>query len=114
MEWHEKTVKKQTAAMLRSKMVDFKQFAITLLCVGSFFYIGTILPTGDKAMIDTYVYFGSDNYVPGHIHSIFLIIQKNIRRSWPKWMTRTLYNNRSKPDSLKESGFFYFPIVVAH
>lgn len=50
---------KQTVALLRSKMVDFKQFAITLLCVGSFFYLGTILPSGDKAMIGTYVYMGA-------------------------------------------------------
>jgi YrhC-like protein len=54
-----KNRKKQTVALLRSKMVDFKQFAITLLCVGSFFYLGTILPTGDKSMIDTYVYMGA-------------------------------------------------------
>ncbi|CAH0138931.1 hypothetical protein SRABI96_00429 [Peribacillus sp. Bi96] len=54
-----KNGKKQSAAMLRSKMVDFKQFAITLLCVGTFFYLGTILPSGDKAMMDTYVYMGA-------------------------------------------------------
>ncbi|SIQ24442.1 YrhC-like protein [Peribacillus simplex] len=54
-----KNRKKQTVALLRSKMVDFKQFAITLLCVGSFFYLGTILPSGDKAMIGTYVYMGA-------------------------------------------------------
>ncbi|MEY8191211.1 YrhC family protein [Peribacillus simplex] len=54
-----KNRKKQTVALLRSKMVDFKQFAITLLCVGSFFYLGTILPSGDKAMIDTYVFMGA-------------------------------------------------------
>ncbi|MBR8645241.1 hypothetical protein KEH51_16735 [[Brevibacterium] frigoritolerans] len=107
-----KNRKKQTAAMLRSKMVDFKQFAITLLCVGSFFYIGTILPTGDKAMIDTYVYMGATIMFLG-ISIVFFHYQRNIRRSWPKWMTRTLYNNRSKPDSFKESGF-YFSSVVAH
>ncbi|MFF2456694.1 YrhC family protein [Peribacillus simplex] len=54
-----KNRKKQTVALLRSKMVDFKQFAITLLSVGSFFYLGTILPSGDKAMIGTYVYMGA-------------------------------------------------------
>ncbi|MGE7905394.1 YrhC family protein [Peribacillus sp. NPDC094092] len=54
-----KNRKKQTVALLRSKMVDFKQFAITLLCVGSFFYLGTILPSGDKALIGTYVYMGA-------------------------------------------------------
>ncbi|PEZ83358.1 YrhC family protein [Bacillus sp. AFS017274] len=54
-----KNRKKQTVALLRSKMVDFKYFAITLLCVGSFFYLGTILPSGYKAMIDTYVYIGA-------------------------------------------------------
>ncbi|KWW14011.1 MULTISPECIES: YrhC family protein [Bacillaceae] len=49
----------QTAAMLNSKMADFKQFGITLLCVGSFFYLGTILPSGGKTMIDTYAYMGA-------------------------------------------------------
>ncbi|MGE7759166.1 YrhC family protein [Peribacillus sp. NPDC097895] len=54
-----KNGKKQSAAMLRSKMVDYKQFAITLLCVGTFFYLGTILPSGAKALMDTYVYMGA-------------------------------------------------------
>ncbi|WP_285765425.1 YrhC family protein [Peribacillus sp. SI8-4] len=49
----------QTAAMLRSKMADFKQFGITLLCVGSFFYLGTILPSGGKTLMDTYAYMGA-------------------------------------------------------
>ncbi|AOH55798.1 YrhC family protein [Peribacillus muralis] len=49
----------QTAAILRSKMADFKQFGITLLCVGSFFYLGTILPSDGKTMIDTYAYMGA-------------------------------------------------------
>ncbi|MET3321199.1 UNVERIFIED_ORG: hypothetical protein ABIC97_004300 [Peribacillus simplex] len=54
-----KNRKKQTAAVLRSKKADFKQFAITLLCVGSFFYLGTILPSVEKTMVSTNVYMGA-------------------------------------------------------
>lgn len=74
-----KNRKKQTVAMLRSKMVDFKQFAITLLCVGSFFYIGTILPTGDKAMIDTYVYMGATIMFLG-ISIVFFSLSKKYKK----------------------------------
>ncbi|MFS0668906.1 YrhC family protein [Peribacillus frigoritolerans] len=74
-----KNRKKQTAAMLRSKMVDFKQFAITLLCVGSFFYIGTILPTGDKAMIDKYVYMGATIMFLG-ISIVFFSLSKKYKK----------------------------------
>jgi len=37
---------------LSAKMIDYKRFAITLLCVGSFFYLGTILPTEGKTAFD--------------------------------------------------------------
>ena len=39
----EKTVKD-----LMEKMVDFKRFAIVLLAVGVFFYLGVIIPTPEK------------------------------------------------------------------
>lgn len=51
--------KKPTMVALRSKMADFKQFAITLLCVGAFFYIGTILPTSGKTEVYINVYMGA-------------------------------------------------------
>ncbi|MGE7601133.1 YrhC family protein [Peribacillus sp. NPDC097675] len=51
--------KNPTTTALRSKMTDFKRFAITLLCVGAFFYIGTILPTSDKTDAYTNVYMGA-------------------------------------------------------
>lgn len=51
--------KNQTAADLRSKMADFKKFAITLLCVASFFYLGTILPTSGKTDVSVNVYMGA-------------------------------------------------------
>lgn len=35
---------------LTAKMMDYRRFAITLLCIGSFFYLGTILPTEGKTM----------------------------------------------------------------
>ncbi|MCK1982072.1 MULTISPECIES: YrhC family protein [Peribacillus] len=74
-----KNRKKQTVALLRSKMVDFKYFAITLLCVGSFFYLGTILPSGDKAIIDTYVYMGATITFLG-ISIVFFSLSKKYKR----------------------------------
>ena len=37
-------------------MMDYKRFAITLLCVGSFFYLGAIIPSEGKMMFNTYGY----------------------------------------------------------
>ncbi|WP_409301823.1 YrhC family protein [Peribacillus sp. SCS-155] len=45
---------KKTMAQIRSKMVDFKQYAITLLCVGIFFYLGSVIPSKGKTMFDMY------------------------------------------------------------
>lgn len=74
-----KNRKKQTVALLRSKMADFKYFAITLLCVGSFFYLGTILPSSDKAIIDTYVYMGATITFLG-ISIVFFSLSKKYKR----------------------------------
>ncbi len=38
---------------LTTKMTDFRRFAIILLCVGSFFYVGTILPSEGKTLYST-------------------------------------------------------------
>lgn len=35
---------------LTAKMTDYRRFAIILLCVGSFFYLGTILPSEGKTL----------------------------------------------------------------
>lgn len=41
---------------LVAKMMDYKRFAITLLCVGSFFYLGSIIPSEGKMIFNTYGY----------------------------------------------------------
>jgi hypothetical protein len=42
---------KQQSKNLYEKMVDFKRFALVLLAVGVFFYLGAILPTA-KSPVD--------------------------------------------------------------
>ena len=42
---------KQTKG-LYEKMVDFKQFAVVLLAVGVFFFLGVILPSDTKSEMD--------------------------------------------------------------
>ena len=37
---------------LKNKMVDFKQFAVVLLAVGVFFYLGVIIPSDSKTEMD--------------------------------------------------------------
>lgn len=44
---------------LHEKMIDFKRFAVTLLCVGVFFYFGSIIPSEGKTMLDTYGMMGA-------------------------------------------------------
>lgn len=42
---------KQTK-MIYEKMVDFKQFAVVLLAVGVFFFLGVIIPSDSKSEMD--------------------------------------------------------------
>jgi NhaP-type Na+/H+ or K+/H+ antiporter len=42
---------KQQSKIFYDKMVDFKRFAVLLLAVGVFFYLGAILPTETKAAV---------------------------------------------------------------
>ncbi|RUQ32860.1 hypothetical protein ELQ35_00690 [Peribacillus cavernae] len=44
---------------MREKMVDFKRFAVILLCVSAFFYLGSVIPSAGKTMIGTYVNMGA-------------------------------------------------------
>lgn len=67
--------RKNQATVLRSKMMDFKRFAITLLCVGSFFYLGTILPSENNTMLSTEVYLAASALFLGM--SIFFFIKSN-------------------------------------
>lgn len=39
---------KSQAKQLYEKMVDFKRFAVILLAVGVFFYLGVIIPSNSK------------------------------------------------------------------
>lgn len=43
---------KEQARNLYEKMVDFKRFAIILLAVGVFFYLGVIIPSESKSEIN--------------------------------------------------------------
>jgi hypothetical protein len=42
----------QSAKQLYEKMVDYKRFAVILLAVGVFLYLGVVLPTGTKAVME--------------------------------------------------------------
>jgi len=44
-------VDKQTKKIYE-KMVDFKQFAVVLLAVGVFFFLGVIIPSDSKSEMD--------------------------------------------------------------
>lgn len=50
---------KNEAKRLFEKMVDFKRFAIALLAVGSFFYLGLIIPDTANTMLELYIMAGS-------------------------------------------------------
>lgn len=44
-----------TGKILLEKMNDFKRFAVVLLAVGSFLYLGVIIPSGEKMLTDLYI-----------------------------------------------------------
>ena len=57
------------------KMVDNKRYGITLLAIGSFFYLGVIIPTEVKILNDLYLMMGSSSlFLGGAI--IFLMRSK--------------------------------------
>lgn len=63
---------KQTKS-LKDKMVDFKQFAVVLLAVGVFFYLGVIIPSDAKTEMDINIMMiSSASFLAV---SIFLFIQ---------------------------------------
>nr|WP_263325643.1 YrhC family protein [Neobacillus sp. Marseille-Q6967] len=43
---------KQQSKTLHEKMVDFKRFAVVLLAVAVFFYLGVIIPSDTKSEMD--------------------------------------------------------------
>ncbi len=55
------------------KMVDFKHFAVILLAVGVFFFLGVIIPTDSKTEMDINIMMiSSTSFLAA---SIFLFIQ---------------------------------------
>lgn len=65
-------MEKQTKSIYE-KMVDFKHFAVVLLAVGVFFYLGVIIPTDSKTEMDTNIMMISSTAFLAA--SIFLFIQ---------------------------------------
>ncbi|WP_321172042.1 YrhC family protein [Mesobacillus boroniphilus] len=64
------------AKQLYDKMLDFKQYAIVLLAVGVFFYLGTIIPSETKVMTDIYIATGASvSFLAGSV-SFFSISNK--------------------------------------
>jgi hypothetical protein len=53
------TKQKAKVSQMQEKMMDFKRFAVTLLCVGAFFYLGSIIPSEGNTLIRTYVIMGA-------------------------------------------------------
>ena len=58
---------------LYEKMVDFKQFAVVLLAVGVFFFLGVIIPSDTKSEMDINIMMISS--MSFLAFSIFLFIQ---------------------------------------
>lgn len=69
---------KKEAKCLFEKMVDFKRFAIVLLAVGSFFYLGLIIPDNTNKVSDFYLLAGSSSvFLTGSI--IFFALSNRCR-----------------------------------
>lgn len=58
---------------ISEKMVDFKQFAVVLLAVGVFFFLGVIIPSDTKSEMDVNIMMISS--MSFLAVSIFLFIQ---------------------------------------
>jgi hypothetical protein len=70
---------KNEAKRLFEKMVDFKRFAIALLAVGSFFYLGLIIPDTANTMMELYIMSGSSAvFLIGSIY--FFAVSKHCRK----------------------------------
>lgn len=64
--------------MLQEKMIDFKRFAVALLAVGSFFYLGVIIPSGEKVLTDQYIMMCSSMlFLAGSIY--FFTLSKQLK-----------------------------------
>ncbi len=75
---------KQDSKVLYDKMVDFKRFAVLLLAVGVFFYLGVIIPSETKTGMDLNIMvISSIHFWWSQLY--FLFNQKNISQSLTKW-----------------------------
>lgn len=50
---------KNKEKQLYEKMVDYKRYGVSLLAVGTFFYLGVVIPTEIKIMKDMYLMMGT-------------------------------------------------------
>ena len=70
--------KSNSAKMLQEKMIDFKRFAIALLAVGSFFYLGVIIPSGEKVLTNQFIMMCSSMlFLAGSIY--FFTLSKQLK-----------------------------------
>lgn len=50
---------KHSAKLIFEKMVDYKTYGKVLLAIGSFFYLGVVIPSVSKSIMDTYIMLGT-------------------------------------------------------
>lgn len=50
---------KHSAKLIFEKMVDYKTYGKVLLAIGSFFYLGIVIPSISKSIMDTYIMLGT-------------------------------------------------------
>jgi hypothetical protein len=69
---------KDQAKKLYEKMIDFKRFAVVLLAVGVFFYLGVIIPSDTKSEMDQNIMIiASASFMAGSL--LFFIQSKQCR-----------------------------------
>ncbi|WP_153123208.1 YrhC family protein [Peribacillus tepidiphilus] len=52
-------MKEKKYAVLREKMIDYKRFAFTLVCVSVFFYLGVLIPSPGKEDLNNFLMMGA-------------------------------------------------------
>jgi hypothetical protein len=69
---------KDQAKGLYEKMIDLKRFAVVLLAVGVFFYLGVIIPSDTKSEMDQNIMIiASASFIAGSL--LFFIQSKQCR-----------------------------------
>lgn len=65
---------------LYEKMVDYRRFGVSLLAVGTFFYLGVVIPTVIKDMKDIYLMMGTSTmFLSGSI--LFLLKSRLLKNN---------------------------------